>query len=144
MSEMSMFSIDFDMSSTENGMLHQINKELRVKTEMCKPCALLTTCFISKSSTTCSSYNTYITCSTFQGSYFRGPVLSDMSNLLQEIDLFHYFQKLELSADLESSSKRKELLTALFESSVISTRILDITWLKPTIYIATCQFQQAE
>lgn len=51
MSEMSIFSIDFDMSSTENGMLHQINKELRVKTEMSKPFALLMTCFISKSST---------------------------------------------------------------------------------------------
>jgi hypothetical protein len=36
-------------------------------------------------------------------------------------------EKLILFADLESSSSRKELLTALFESSVISTLIFDIT-----------------
>jgi hypothetical protein len=36
-------------------------------------------------------------------------------------------EKLILFADLESSSSRKELLTALFESSVINTLIFDIT-----------------
>jgi hypothetical protein len=36
-------------------------------------------------------------------------------------------EKITLFADLESSSSRKELLTALFESSVINTLILDIT-----------------
>lgn len=34
------------------------------------------------------------------------------------------------TADLESSSNRKELLTALFESSVINTLMLEITCMR--------------
>lgn len=47
---------------------------------------------------------------------------------------------------LESSSNKKELLTALFESSVIRTLILEITCIKALseLYSCLCGVQQSE
>lgn len=45
--------------------------------------------------------------------------------------------KKDLDINLESSSNKKELLTALFASSVINTLMLDITWKFASVGIGT-------
>lgn len=123
MSAISICSIDLDMSSTENGMLQQKNEDMsrdrycyytRQQKRSYNRLCCLKKMMLSRDS------NGFVNTNGFENhaaEWFY-------------IHTWYQYRKMliqHIVSYLESSSSRKELLTALLESSVIRTLILDTT-----------------